>query len=280
MVTKPKSALAAMALAVAAAMPLGASAQEMTKITVGYGLTSDFLPVYVAQDNGIFAAHGLDVTAIALNSSSLAPPALVGGSMTIAQTTPSNIILANDGGLDLVAVAAVGRLKKVNPHTSLVTRKGFVATVPADFKGKTIAVPGIGAAMDLVLRKWLLDGKVSLDQLTIAEAPFAQMGDRLQSGQLDAAFEFEPMLSRVLASGQAQRSVDVMSAVNPDVLGASYAATRAWASSHRQAVNAYRASLSEAIAWIVKNPAQAHEVEKKWLHYATEGSARHNHRGN
>jgi len=208
-------------------------AAEPTKLALGYGLTSDYLPAYIAKDNGIFAKHGLDVEMKAVTSSSLAPPALVSNSLQISQATPPNLLLANDGGMDLVAVAGVGRLTAAHPHTSLVTHPGFTIATPKDLVGKKIAVPGINSAMDLVLRKWLLDGKVKLDQVTIVEAPFQQMGDMLKSGQLDAAFQFEPLLSRILAAGSARKSLDIMSSTNPDVLGAIYASTREWANAHR-----------------------------------------------
>src|SRR5215469_6034830 len=202
------------------ALPLSSlpgRAEERTPVTLGYGLTADYLPVFIAKDTGIFEKHGLDVTMKAVTSSSLAPPALVSNSLQISQATPPNLLLANDGGLDLVSVAGVARLTAAHPHTSLVTHPGFTINGPKDLVGKKIAVPGISSAMDLVLRKWLIDGKVPLDQVTIVEAPFQQMGDMLKSGQLDAAFQFEPLLSRTLASGSATKSLDIMSATNADV---------------------------------------------------------------
>jgi NitT/TauT family transport system substrate-binding protein len=254
------------------ALPLLASsgrADEPTKLTLGYGLTSDYLPAYIAKDNGIFEKHGLDVTMKAVTSSSLAPPALVSNSLQISQATPPNLLLANDGGMDLVSVAGVGRLTAAHPHTSLVTHPGFTISKPQDLIGKKIAVPGISSAMDLVLRKWLLDGHVQLAQVTIVEAPFQQMGDMLKSGQLDAAFQFEPLLSRTLAAGSAVKSLDIMSSTNPDVLGAIYASTREWATAHRSAVAAFNQSLAEAIAWEKANPEAAHKIEAKYIGYAT-----------
>ncbi|HEY3920268.1 MAG TPA: ABC transporter substrate-binding protein [Stellaceae bacterium] len=254
---------------VLAATPSPGRAEEPTKLTLGYGLTSDYLPAYIAKDNGIFEKHGLDVTMKAVTSSSVAPPALVSNSLQISQATPPNLLLANDGGLDLVSVAGVGRLTAAHPHTSLVTHPGFAIHTPKDLIGRKVAVPGISSAMDLVLRKWLIDGGVQPNQVTIVEAPFQQMGDMLRSGQLDAAFQFEPMLSRTLASGGARKSLDIMSATDPDVLGAIYASTRTWANAHRAAIAAFNASLAEAIAWEKDNPDDAHKIEAKYIGYAT-----------
>jgi NitT/TauT family transport system substrate-binding protein len=261
--------LGLIAFAVAAVLPAFGHAAETTKIVLGYGLTSDYLPAYIAKENGIFAKHGLDVDMKAVTSSSLAPPALVSNSLQISQATPPNLLLANDGGMDLVSVAGVARLTAAHPHTSLVTHPGFTITTAKDLIGKKIAVPGINSAMDLVLRKWLLDGNVKLSQVTIVEAPFQQMGDMLKSGQLDAAFSFEPLLSRILAAGSATKSLDIMSSTNPDVLGAIYASTREWANAHRAAVAAFNESLAEGIEFEKAHPEEAHKIEAKYIGYAT-----------
>ena len=96
------------------ALLLSPPALAQTKIAVGYGFASDFLPALVAQDEGIYAKHGLDVTLSVVQSSSMAPAILNSGSLQIAINTPPNLILAVAGGLDQVAIAGAARLTKEN----------------------------------------------------------------------------------------------------------------------------------------------------------------------
>ena len=242
------------------------AASEEPPVTIAYGFTSDFLPMMVAKDKGFFTQHGLDANLIPLPNSALAPATLQSGGAQIAQATPPNLVLAVDGGLDLVAVAAAARLLKSNPRTSLITRPGFTVTKAQDLIGRKVAVPGFNSGFDLNLKKWLLDGGVKLDQVTIVEAPFPQMGDRLKSGQLDAAISIEPLLSHVVESGAAQRSVDILSANNPDQLGAFYLARRDWAEAHRPVIAGFRAGLADGIAFIAHDPEGAKAIELKYLH--------------
>lgn len=254
------------ALALCALMPLPASSAELTKVTIAYGYTSDFLAAMVAKDKGLFEKHGLDATLTPLPNSALAPATLESGSVQIAQATPPNLVLAVNGGLDQVAVAAAARLTKANPRTSLITRDGVTVTKPQDLIGLTVAVPGLNSGFDLNLRKWLLDGNVPLDKVTIIEAPFPQMGDRLKGGQLDAAMQIEPLLTHNLQSGAAKKSVDILSANNPDQLGVFYLAKRDWAMAHRPVIEGFRASLAEAITFITQQPEEAKAIEVKYLH--------------
>jgi NitT/TauT family transport system substrate-binding protein len=244
----------------------GASAAE--KIAIGYGMTNDFLPVFIANDEGMFAKHGLAPHLVVVTSSSLSPPALVGGSLNVAQMTPSNMLLANDGGLDLVAIAGVGRNKITNPRSGLITRKDLIVKKPQDLIGKTVAVPGFNAGMDLVLRKWLIDGGVQISQVRIVEAPFAQMGGQLQSGQIDAAFEIDPIMARILNAHEANKSIDLLGWATPDMLATLWGADRKWATAHRGEVRAFVASLADAISFMKEHPDKAHQIEKKYLSYS------------
>jgi len=242
-----------------------ASAAEMTKLTVSYSATADFAPAFIAKDAGIFEKHGLDVTLTNLATTSLSPPALMSGSLQIASNSPPLLLLANDGGMDLVAVAGVAAMDERHPRCSLVTRTGFSAVKAQDFIGKKIARPGINSAIDLVLKKWLLDRGVALNQVTLVETPFTQMGDLLKAGQIDAAFELEPLRTRIIESGAGQKSVDIFSETKPHILASMYASSRSWAESHRDELKAFRAALKDAAAFQKDHPDEARDIQKKYV---------------
>ena len=243
----------------------GARAEAPTKMAVSYSATADFAPAFVAKDAGIFEEHGLNVTLTSLATTSLGPPALQSGSLQLASSSPPLLLLANDGGMDLVAVAGVAAMDAKAPRSSLLTRPGFTADKAEDFIGKKIARPGINSAIDLVLKKWLLDHGVTLDQVTLVEAPFTQMGDLLRAGQIDAAFELEPLRSRIIESGAGQKSIDIFSATNPHILASVYAASRSWAGAHRDALKAFRASLEEAMTFQHDHPDEAITIQRKYI---------------
>ena len=261
-------ALAASLLAMMAMATLVPPATAQTKITVGYGIASDFLTVLTARDEGIFAKHGLDVTMTAFTNGGLTPQALVSGAAQIAFNTGPVLVLAKDGGLDLVVFAGLSRIQKTNPHSALVTRAGVTVTKPTDLIGKRIADPGINSSLDLVMKKWLVDGGVKLNQVTVVELAFPLMGDSLKNGQIDAAFPVQPMLGRIIASGAGTKSVDIQSAVNPDFAATFWSATREWATAHPKAIEGFRASLADALKFIAEHPEDAKQIALKYFHYS------------
>lgn len=261
-------AVAALAVAFIATGALAPSAQALTKLTIGYGIASDFLAALTARDEGIFEKHGLDVSMTVFTNGGLTPQALVSGAVQIAFNTGPVLVLAEDGGLDMVVISGISRIQKINPHSALVTRAGFTVTKPSDLIGKRVADPGINSSLDIVFKKWLLDGGVQPNQVTVVELPFQLMGDNLKNSQIDAAFPVEPMLDRIVASGAGTRSVDIQSAVNPDFAATFWSTTRDWARANPQTVAAFRDSLADALTFIHDHPDDAKAIQLKYLHYA------------
>jgi NitT/TauT family transport system substrate-binding protein len=243
-------------------------AQAQTKLAVGWGIASDFLAAVTAKDEGIYAKHGLDVTMTLFANGGVMPQALVSGTIQIGFNTGPVLMLAEDGGIDMVVFSGISRIQKTNPHSALVTRQGITVTKPADLIGKRVADPGINSSLDLVMKKWLLDGGVKPSQVTVVELPFPLMGDNLKSGQIDAAFPVEPMLGKILDSGAGTKSVDIQSAVNPDFAATFWSATREWATAHPQAIAAFRESMADALAFIRDHPGDAKALAIKYFHYA------------
>lgn len=258
-----RSLFISLALLAPLAFTMPARSQTPAQIKVGLGPAVDFLPAFVARDQGIFAKHGLDVTLQIVPTPSVVPPMLVSDSVQIAYATPPNILLANEGGLDLVAIAGGARLVKSNAKISFVTRTGVTIEKAEDLKGRRAGVPGFNSIIDMFLRKWLITHNVPVAQVSIVEAPMLQMGDLLKSGQIDAATPIEPIRGRIVASGAAVRSVDFFSEVNPDVLGSFWMSTRDWTTKHKTEVAAFRASILDGIAYIDAHPDEARAIEQK-----------------
>jgi NitT/TauT family transport system substrate-binding protein len=257
--------IAALALAL---MALAANAQ--TKVTIGYPTASDFLPAFVAKEEGCFDKHKIDATMTRMPIVSNIPAALMAGSLQIGMSTPTVMLQAREGGLDLVGIAGGTRMVKDNPSMSLVMRKGVDVKTAADVKGKKIGVPGINSVADVMFRKWLKNNGVKLEDVTFIEATFPQMPDLLKGGTLDGVVVVEPIRSRIVGADIGYRiPEEFYVAVNPDSLLTLWSATGAWAKANPEVIKNFRACLAEGLAWIKANPEKAREVEKKYLGFIT-----------
>jgi NitT/TauT family transport system substrate-binding protein len=247
-----------------------AAIAQGTKINLGYATAADYLPAFVAKENGCFAKNGLDVTLTRMQIVGNIPPALVSGSLQIGIGTATVLIQAVDGGLELVAIATAARMLKANPTISLVVRQGVEIKSAADVKGKKIGVPGLNSVADMVFRKWLKNNGVRAEDATFIETPFPQMSDLLKAGTVDAVTAVEPIRSRIVSAGIGSRAPEeYYVAVHPDTLLSFYTATSQWAKANPQAIKSFRTCLTEALTDIKAQPDKAKEVEKQYLGFNT-----------
>jgi NitT/TauT family transport system substrate-binding protein len=230
--------------ALAAAGP--AAAQQ--KVRLMYTATNSFCAAFVAQQQGFFQKRGVDVDFVLTASSGNNPPALVGGSVEVAGPTMTTLLQANDAGLDLVVIA--GGAVYPREGDVLVARNGSGIQQPTDLKGKMVGVPGLGALLHVMLRRYLQENGVDPGAVRYSEVGFVQAGDALKSGEIDAYPSQAPFTTRILQSGAGYPVKDWMKSTPDGTLTVIYATTRAWAEAHRDIVAALRGGMEEARAYI------------------------------
>jgi NitT/TauT family transport system substrate-binding protein len=253
-------------IAAACAIALASvAASAQTKINIGYTNTGDFAGLFIAKEKGFFAAHGLDadLTLIALNST--IPSALVGGSIQIGGPTPTVLLQANDGGLDLVIAAGCATNNPDNKQAGVVARTGADIHKPEDFVGKKVGVPGIGAYLHVLFRQWLTDHKVDPKKVNFVEVPFAQGVDILKGGNVDAVLTAGPFFTRIIESKVGYLVSPYLAEMPAGISEIWYAATRDWASANADAVKGFRAALAEANEFQAKDPEGARAIIGKYM---------------
>lgn len=240
------------------------------KVNIGYATAADYLPAFVSQENGCFAANGIEAQFTRIPVTTNIPAALIADTLQIGANTATLFLPAVENGLDLVAIAGGTQLLKGNETLSLVTSNQLTVKSGADVVGKRIGVPGINSVADVVFRKWLKNEGIEPSKVRIVETPFPQMKDLIKAGTIDGAIAVEPIRSSIVKDGVGQRAtVEYHSAVMPKSILAFWTASKKWADKNPQAVVAFQKCLKDGIAWIGKNPDQARDVEKKYLGFNT-----------
>lgn len=233
-----------------AALLLAASATAApaeTKFTFGYTPVSETVSAYAAKSEGVFTAHGLNVTMLPLSSSAVLATSLIAGSVDVASITPAVFLQAVDGGLDLVVLTGAAASTKTARVSAVVVPPNSPIKSAKDFIGKRVAVAAIHSALDIQFHWWLASENVDAKKVRFVEAAYANQADLLRSGAVDAVVTSEPFLTRLL-NAKLGTAVTYLSDRLPE--GTSmvvYVATRAWANAHADAIKAFRQSIIEGI---------------------------------
>jgi NitT/TauT family transport system substrate-binding protein len=218
-----------------------------TKIQIGCTATTDCASAMVAVDQGIFAKHGLDAQMVLIGINSNIPAAIVSNSVQFGGPTASVFLQAIDGGLDLVGVEGASSMDPVADQlVAAMARTGSNIKEPKDFIGKKVGAPGIGAFLQVLFVKWLMEKGVDPKQVNFVEVTFPTMNDTLKSGAVDVVLTAGAFIDRISAAGNgyvAARYEAELARPDPIIF---YATTRDYAEKNPEIIKNFRASIEEA----------------------------------
>jgi NitT/TauT family transport system substrate-binding protein len=247
--------VAALALTAMAWSAPADAAAKLTPVRAAYIPVVTWLPAWVAKEKGIFAAHGLDVTLTVAQNLSILPGA-VGRQFDFAPSSAPDLLKAVSSGIDVAAVASTAFETAENPSTYVIVAKNSGIAGPKDLVGKLIATPTIGGVIHVSVLYWLKTNGVDPASVRAVEVPFPNMPDQLKAKRVDAVESLEPFAGTLRSAGNVSIATPLLTAGN-EVLFSFWIAQGAWARENSATVAAWRASLTEAIEFIHKNPQAA-----------------------
>ena len=222
-----------------AACALG-SAQASEKITLMVGGISKiaYLPAKLTENLGYFKDEGLDVQL-------LSEPAGVNAENEMLAGAVQGVVGFYDHSIDLQAkgkeVESVVQFCQVPGEVEIVASKqADKIKSPADFKGKTLGVTGLGSSTDfltqyMAYKAGLKHGDYSILPVGGGNTFIAA----IQQNRIDAGMTTDPTATQLVARGEGKVLIDMR---NPEstakVLGGLYPASslympNAWVSSHK-----------------------------------------------
>ncbi len=179
-------------------------AQAADSLKIGSLPAADSLILHAAKEDGVFAAHGLNVEIIPFQSALELGAAMRAGSLDGHFGDIINVLMQNENGAPQVIVATTSHSTPHARFFGLAVRPDSPAKTLDDLKGKTCSI-GRATIVDFVLDSLLeTEGAAdSLDKRDIRQIPVRlQM---LLSGRIDSALLPEPLLS--LVEGQGARVI-------------------------------------------------------------------------
>ncbi len=235
---------------------------ELTPVRAAYIPVINWLPAWVAKEQGLFEKNGLDVSLTATQNLSILPGTL-GRQFDLAPSTPPDLIKAAVSGLDIAAVAGETVETKANPTTQLIVRADSPIRGVADLKGRVVATPTLGAIIHVSVLHGLKKNGLDPAAIRAIEVPFPNMADQLKAGNVDVVEALDPFAAQLLAVGN--RSIgDPLLWEGDEVLYTFWIAQGKWAETHRNVIQAWITSLEEGKEFIDANPTEARAILAKY----------------
>lgn len=193
--------IAALIALASVAMSGWTQAGEPTKIRFGVLPVLQALPLFVAQERGIFAKHGLDVELIPFNTAAEKDIALSTGSIDGYFGDLLTPIVLKANGRDVTIVATNYDTRKDRRMFAVLGKPGGKARSAADLADVPVAISS-NSVIDYVTERLLTSKGVAEGKVASLEAK--NIGLRMQmllSGQVEAATLPEPLVTAAIAKG-------------------------------------------------------------------------------
>jgi NitT/TauT family transport system substrate-binding protein len=245
------------ALAMSSALSAAPAHAAMQDVPVFQAFQSiQYLPLYIAIDEGIFAKNGLNVQKVTAGSGASAVAAVIGGHADFSLQDPMTAVLADKKGASVVNVAMV-----VNgvPVWVIAPPSSSASTI------KDLAGKNISAALPPSTSTYLLERLLKQDKLSSVSMDTVLIGTELApvaAGRAAAAALYEPQAEEGIAQGY--KIVYSFASHYPGGYAFSDMDTLASTiKNNPQMVQSFVTSINQAEALIQQSPSTARAVAEK-----------------
>jgi NitT/TauT family transport system substrate-binding protein len=244
------------------ATQLGA-AQAADKVTIIVGGMEKqiYLPAVLCQQLGFYKEQGLDVELLNTRAGVQAENELLAGAV-------QGVVGFYDHTVDLQAkgkfIESIVQFSQAPGEVELVSAKhADTIKSPADFKGHTLGVTGLGSSTDfltryLATRAGLKAGDYTLLGVGAGNTFIAAM----TQDQIQAGMTTEPTVSRMLKTGEAKVLIDMrtpektIAALGGPYPAASLYVDSQWATSHKEEAGKLAMALVKTLRWMASHSAE------------------------
>jgi len=223
----------------------GASALEKTNLVVGAVPAETSTALYIAQERGIFAAHGLHVKIETIVTTDDVVPDLLHGDLDVASGQVTTFIAAQAQGLGPFRVLASGLEMGPGVDEMVALRSSHIDNA-GQLTGKTIAENAPSGNGELLTDALLTVYNVKLTRVALKVIPFASMSAALAAHRVDAAYCSEPYCTEMQQKDGATVVGDLNQGQAQGLLVGGYTVTASWLKKYSRTAAAFAASIAEA----------------------------------
>ena len=220
------------------------SGLEKTTLTVGAVPVADEAGLYIAEDEGLFKAEGLNVKIDSIVSSADATKGQNDGAYDVTAGNAVSYIQDQVTGQSNLEIIAEGSLMQPD-NQALYTLPGSPITNVTDLKGKRIGVNALNNIGTLLISSVLEEYGMSPRQVHFVAVNFPMMGQDLKRHLIDVAWLPEPFGSEDAASLGLQEICDLDQGATANFPVGWYVVTKAWAKKYPQTMAAFLDALRQ-----------------------------------
>jgi NitT/TauT family transport system substrate-binding protein len=233
---------------------------KVEPITIGTLPYEGSALIYIAEEQKLFKANGLDITIKDYETGLATTDALNKGEVDVAACAEFIIVGKAFQKERILSIATIA--KNLNQLIIGRTDKGIKTFT--DLKGKKIGVSRKTAAEFYLGRFLELNGR-SIEEITLVDLLPSQLQDALAHGYVDAVIAWQPWASQI--EKQVPNEKVVWPAQSNQLLYWNIVGIDTWVTNHPELIKRLLSSLIQAEEYLARNPGEAKAIVQTRLKY-------------
>lgn len=234
----------------------------MNKINIGVLPFSDSLPLYVADEIGLFEKYGLDINLEEFITGNAVIYSIISGKLEGGLVGSIPLHYALEKKLPIKAEFDGGKVNLTNRNLiGLVVKKGSRINKPRELNGKRIAINGYNTNSDFLLGVIAKKYNI-LENINIITMPTTAMLESIQNNLIDAAIITEPYITR----GKSQKIIKILidsEDIKPSFQSSFICFSKQYSINNKIFINKFYSAYKDAINFINIDPDKSRFILSK-----------------
>jgi len=235
---------------------------EIIQISITQSPLTYYAPVWIADEKGFFADHGIEITFAESVPTGAGQIAMItSGQVDVIASAPASMMQAQVEGLQTQFIAGIADFATTDEADAggIIVLESSDIQRPRDLNGKKVGVSSIQSMQQTKIAATIDEDGGDWTTVEFVQVPPPSMAGLLQSGEIAAASPFQPGLTALLQTGDYRRISGANWVALGGTPGLSIASTPQWIAENTEAADRIYAAITEAVAW-ANDPANHDEL--------------------
>ncbi len=174
---------------------LGGGSSDNKK-TIGYLPSDHDAALFVADQQGLYKAKGIETELVQFNNGGDLMTAMASGKVDVGYVGISPVLSSVEKGVPVKVISAAQ-----NEGSGIIISNNSGISAASDLNGKNVATPGEASIQYVLLNLYLKNNGLSMDKVNASAMKTPSINDAINTNTIDAGVTFQPFVSTSEANG-------------------------------------------------------------------------------